>query len=188
MNAELYYLVGKPNSLKQSLVSVLRESLSGHSSIMVPQIFTTDELVATTDNYTYIDERNFLLRQSMDIFTLSWEKKGHLYGVSGDLSQRLNSGVDVILNGSLHNQTQARNHFPNLSTVLIQKYNGNKNQSDSCYLIAEDDEVTLEWDSQDTKMGQPYVLTLMSDHGMDKALEMMLTLVTYNRNCLDYTG
>jgi len=188
MNAELYYLVGKPNSQKQSLISVLRESLSGQSSILVPEIYTTDEVVATGENYLYIDERNFLLRQSMDIYSLSWEKKGQLYGVSGDLSQRLNSGIDIILNGSLHNEAKARNQFPNLNTVLIQKYNSKKKHDESCYLIAEDDEVTLAWDSQNTKMGQPYVLTLMSDHGMEKALEMMLTLVTYNRNCLEYTG
>ena len=188
MSAELYYMVGKPNSLKQSLISVLRESLSGQSSILVPEIYTTDEIVAKSTNYTYIDERNFLLRQSMDIYSLSWEKKDHLYGVSGDLSQRLNSGVDIILNGSLHNQVQARSQFPNLNTVLIQKYNSKIKQDKDCYLIAEDDEVTLAWDSQNTKMGQPYVLTLMSDHGMEKALEMMLTLVTYNRNCLDYVG
>ena len=188
MNAELYYLVGKPNSLKQSLISVLRESLSGQSSILVPEIYTTDKTVVKSVNYTYIDKRNFLLRQSMDIYSLSWEKKGHLYGVSGDLSQRLNSGVDIILNGSLHNQTQARNQFSNLNTVLIQKYNSKNKHDENCYLIAEDDEVMLAWNSQDTKMGQPYVLTLMSDHGMDKALEMLLTLVTYNKNCLDYTG
>jgi len=188
MNAELYYLVGKPNSLKQSLVSVLRESLSGQSSVLVPEVYTTDEAVAKSENYIYIDQRNFLLRKSMDIYSLSWEKKGQLFGVSGDLSQRLNSGVDVILNGSLHNLDQAKSLYPNINTVLIQKQSKEKVRSDSYYLIAEDDEVTLEWDSQGENMGHPYVLTLMSGHGMDKALEMMLTLITYNRNCLEYTG
>jgi len=188
MNAELYYLVGKPNSLKQDLVSVLRKSLSGHSDIVIPEVFTTDKVMAEGDNYTYIDERNFSLRQSMDLYCLTWEKKGHLFGVNGDLSQRLNSGTDIILNGSMHNLEQAKKLYPNINTIVVRKHNAKNTPTGNDYLIAEDDEVRLEWESQDVRFGHPYMLTLMSEHCMENAIEMILSLVIYNRNCLEYAG
>jgi len=188
MNGELYYLVGKPNTLKQSLVSVLRKSLSDQSDIIVPEIYTTDETVAKCENYIYIDERNFLLRQSMDLYSLSWEKNESFYGVSGDLSQRIASGADVILNGSLHNLSRAKLLFPSISIVFIKKQAADEFDVEGRYLIAEHDEVKLEWDEKDFKLGQPYVLTLMSDHCMENAIEMILSLVTHNRDCLEYAG
>lgn len=188
MNAELYYLVGKPNSLKQALVSVLRKSLTGQSDIIIPKVYTTDKVAAEGDNYSYIDERNFLLRQSMDLYGLSWEKKGHFYGVNGDFSQRLESGVDIILNGSLLNFEQAKKLCPNMNTIVVRKQKSDGDNDRCEYLIAENDEVKLEWECQDTKFGHPYVLTLMSDQCMGNAIEMILSLVIYNRNCLEYAG
>lgn len=185
MSAELYYLVGKPNSLKQALVSELRNTLAEKTDILVPEVYTTDEVQAESENYIHIDERNFLLRESMDVYCMSWEKNGHYYGFSGDLIQRLNSGVDIILNGSFHSLDQAKKQFPGINTVMIKRQNKVSSDNEN-YLIAEDDEVRLEWDSQDAKFGHPYVLTLMSDDGMQNALDMLSTLITYNRNCLQY--
>ena len=188
MSAELYYLVGKPNSLKQDLISVLRKSLSNQPGIIVPEIFTTDKLVAENDNFIYVDERNFRLRQSMDLYSLSWVKKDQLYGVNGDLTHRLNSGADVILNGSLHNLDQVKYLYPNVNTIVIKNLTDGDESDNDNYLIAENDEVKLEWESKDKGLGHPYVLTLMSGHCMENAIEMILSLIIYNRNSLDYTA
>jgi len=185
MSAELFYLVGKPNRLKQALISVMRETLSDHRSIIVPQIYTTNKEGAESDNYCYVDERNFLLRESMGIYSLHWKKKDCYFGVSGDLTHRLNSGVDVILNGSIHNLEAATKQFPNLNAVIIQKQGNLIHRTVDYYPIAEDADVRLEWNSKDASMGHPYVLTLLSEDGMDRAKEMLLNLISYNRYNLE---
>ena len=185
MNAELYYLVGKPDALKQSMASVLRQSLSEISSVFIPEIFTTDDEISENENYRYIDERNFRLRQSMDVYSLSWKKQGHFFGVNGDISQRLNSGVDVVINGSFHNLKQARQQFPNINIVLIRREHVAIKKH---YLIAEDDEVRLEFDGNKGEMGFLYMLTMMSGHGMGNALDMLLMLISNNRSYLKNVG
>jgi len=185
MNTELFYLVGNPNSLKQIFLSQLKEKLSNEASIIVPQVYTTDKVVAEDDNYIYLDERDFLLRESMGIYCLSWKVRNEYYGVGGDFEQRLNSGVDVILNGSLHNLDQATKHFPNLNVVMIKKQGGCVHDTTNQYLIADDDGVTLEWSSKHEDIGHPYILTLESDDNMEKAIEMFVNLVTYERNAFE---
>ena len=184
MSAELFYLVGKPNHIKQEFVSQLKEKLVNEVSIIVPDVYTTDKEVAEGENYIHLDERDFVLRQSMGMYCLNWEKKQQQYGVVADLIQRLNTGVDVILNGSLHNLEQATKQFPNINTVLIRKPGCRSSESVNQYLIAEDEEVRLEWSDSD-QMGHPYVLTLMSEESIDKAVEMLIGLVTYERKSFD---
>ncbi len=154
------------------------------ASIIVPDIFTTDEVVAGGENYLYLDICDFKLRQSVGMYCLSWERNGHHYGVVAEVIQRLNMGIDVVLNGSLRNLEQARKQFLNLNTVLIRMqgscFDGIKSQC----LIAEDDEVRLEWSDRDD-IGHPYVLTLNSENSIEKAVKMLLTLILYDRKSLD---
>lgn len=121
INTELFYLVGKPNRIKQALVTQLKERLENEASIIVPEVYTTDEEAAKGENYILLDERDFHLRQSMGMYCLNWKKNNQYYGVVADIIQRLNMGVDVVLNGSLHNLEQAMKQFPNLNTIIIQK-------------------------------------------------------------------
>ena len=189
MNAELFCLVGKPNRLKQEFVSQLKEKLTYEPSIIVPEVYTTDEAVAEGDNYKHLDERDFNLRASMGMYSLGWEKNAHQFGISADIIQRLNTGVDVVVNGSLHNLEQATRLFPNINTVIIKKQ-GCGSRSDFSkinehqYLIAENEDVKLEWSDADD-MGHPYILTLMSEDDIEKAIEMLLSLISYERNYLD---
>ena len=119
MNAELFYLVGKPNGLKQKFVSQFKEKLTNEPSIVVPEVYTTDEVIAEGDNYKYLQACDFNLRASMGMYSLSWGKNQHQYGISADIIQRLNTGIDVVVNGSLHNLEQATRQFPNINTVII---------------------------------------------------------------------
>ena len=182
MSAEIFYLVGKPNHLKQELIYALRDKLNQETSITIPQVVTTDESVALSDNYEYVEERDFNLRNSMGMYCLTWEKNKYQYAVVADLIQRVNTGVDVILNGSMKNVQQARKQFPNLNIVVIKNQGGGYNVQPNQYLIAEEDEIKLEWHDSDDDMGQPYVLTMVNETSMNKAIEMLLNLVTYERN------
>lgn len=184
MSAELFYLVGKSNSLKQVLVAKLKERIRSEASIFIPDVYTTDEAVAEGENYKYLADCDFNLRHSMGMYCLSWEKNEHKYGVGADIIQRLNAGVDVVLNGSLRNIDQAAKQFPNLNTVLVKKQGHHFEKARNQYVIAEEDDVRLEWYDRDD-MGHPYVLTLESENSTDKAVNMLLNLVTYERGKLD---
>ncbi|MDH5258619.1 MAG: hypothetical protein OEX07_11445, partial [Gammaproteobacteria bacterium] len=116
---------------------------------------------------------------------LTWTKNNCFYAVGADLIQRLHTGIDVILNGSLHNLEEATKQFPNLNTVLVQKEGSIVREQSNRYLITEDDEVKLEWSDQETDLGHPYILTLQSEHSMDNAVDMLISLVTYEKSCLD---
>lgn len=182
MNAEIFYLVGKPNHLKQELIYAMKDRLSEETSVIIPQIVTTDEEVGQSDNYVYVDDRDYKLRNSMGMYCLTWEKNKSKYAVVADLIQRLNTGVDVILNGSMKNVEQARKQFPNLNIVVIKNQGCGNRMLPNQYLIAEDEDIKLEWHDSDDDMGQPYVLTIASDGSMDKAIDMLLNLVTYERS------
>lgn len=182
MKSTLYYLIGQPNTLKQGVISAVRASQSLGSPIIIPEIYTTDPKVAAGNNYSYIDKRNFILRKSMGFYSLSWEKNSMSYGVNGDVNQRLNSGYDVILNGSFDNIFEAKKSFPDLSTVLIRNFFSCSDQSD---LIAEDDDVRLERMFSNRGAVYSYILTVMSAHGMHNALAMLNSLFAYNRRQLE---
>jgi len=177
MNSEIYYIVGAPNSLKQVLISVLRETLSPDTKAIVPVVFTTDQSIAESENYQFIDERNFLLRQSMGMYSLSWKRKNEQYGIEGDIQQRQHSGCDIIINGSLSNLSVARRLYPEMNIILIR---GCQSNQSNYPIIAEDDEVRLEMSTDDLSMGFPFILTVMSLHGMANAVDMLLMLIKYN--------
>jgi len=184
MNAELFYLVGKPNRLKQAFVSQLKEKLTEDASILVPDVYTTDKSEADSGSYVYLDERDFNLRLSMGMYCLCWEKNQHHYGVIADVIQRINTGVDVLLSGSLHNVEQAKKLFPNMNIVQVAKQGCSPQKIVGHHLIAEDDGVRLEWSDNDD-MGTPYVLTLSSEKDIPNAIEMLLALIVYEKKYLD---
>jgi len=184
MSAELFYLVGKPNNLKQELVSQLKERLSEDKDIIIPQVVTTDPEVAEGDNYIHVEENDFRLRDSMGMYCLKWSKKGHFYGVVADVVQRLNTGVDIVINGSFHNLEQAKTQFPNLNTVIIKKQGVSSQSSSNQYLIAEEEDVKLEWNDKDGDMYHPYVLSMLSEDNVEKGIEILIGLFAYDRKSL----
>jgi len=185
MNAELFYLVGKPNSLKQLFVEELKLRVLENLNIFVPDVYTTNPSLIDASNYKYIDERDFSLRSSMGMYCLDWKCKDAYFGVSGDLYHRLNNGVSVVLNGSVHNVEDATAQFPNMNTLVIEKQNNRRLSNNT--LIAENDDVVLEWSEHETELGYPYILSMPGEEQMGSAVELFLNLINYETS-LDQTG
>jgi len=185
VKGEIYYLIGKPNHLKHELLNSLTHLSESYASCTVFQTFTTSDVIAKDGHFEYLDEVDFKLRQSMDMFSLYWEKNGMFYGISGEVSEYLNKGINVVINGSLHNVEQASKLFPQMNVIMVKKQKPSSELAMEGYPLIIDEDVQLEWVNNVNGIYCPYVLTLLEDNAQEKAAELLIKLIEYNESYLD---
>ena len=183
-SGELYYLVGKPNVLKHQLLEQISIATKDNQSVIVVKTVTTNEQFMHTAGFSVIGESDFALRQSMGLYSLNWVKKGHSYGVGGEIQQLLNRGNTVLLNGSLQNIDQAVKLFP-LMNVVMTKYEPLGNESYEGYPLTENDGARLDWISEANGVYGPFVLTVFDETGHQSAADLLLQFALFDHAKLD---
>ena len=185
VKGEIYYLIGKPNHLKHELFKSLTRLGKSNVSCMVFQTFTTSDAIVNDGGFEYLDETDFKVRHSMDMFSLYWEKSGVFYGVGSEISDYLNKGVNIVINGSLHNVEQASKLFPQMNVIMVKKQKPGSELALEGYPLIIDEDVQLEWVNNVNGIYCPYVLTLLEDDAQQKAAELLIKLIEYNESYLD---
>lgn len=179
MKAEIYYVIGKPASLKHEFFNKLHAVSQDEDFLRIPRLFTTDPTLQTLDNIYYIDERDFELRHSMGIYCLNWEKSGYKYGVCGEGAQWVQNGYSVVVNGSLHNLDQALRTFPELNVVLLRQEG--EDELIVGNTLIESDVARLDWVNSVNGICCPYVLSIVEADAVTRASQLLLELIEYNR-------
>lgn len=115
--ARLIYLMGPSGSGKDALIQAVKER---HGEILVAHRYITRPWQAGGENHIELNPLEFAQRQTLGLFSLSWNAHGRDYGIGCEVEAWLAAGHSVLVNGSRAHHEEARLRFgPALLPVLL---------------------------------------------------------------------
>lgn len=118
MKGRLIYLIGPSGSGKDSLLDAVRELASTHG-LRVARRVITRSAEAKGELAEAVGVEEFAQREAGGDFAMSWFANGLSYGISRSIDDWLESGDDVLVNGSRGYLPEARRRYPHLLAVLL---------------------------------------------------------------------
>lgn len=118
MSGRLIYLIGPSGSGKDTILQGLCR-LMGERAYLAPR-FITRPATDTERGSMSVSQAEFLRIERQGGFAMSWRANGLAYGVQADIHERLQAGVDVLVNGSREFLPEARRLYRPLIPVLLQ--------------------------------------------------------------------
>ncbi|WMY76813.1 ribose 1,5-bisphosphokinase [Buttiauxella selenatireducens] len=109
MMSKIVWLMGPSGSGKDSLLSALRQQ--ENNQLLVAHRYITRAADAGCENHVALSEKEFTQRQQQGLFALCWQAHHQRYGVGIELDIWLDSGFDVVVNGSRQHLAQARARY-----------------------------------------------------------------------------
>ena len=116
---QLFYIIGASGVGKDSLLNYARETLNGSTDVFFAHRYITRQPSPETENHIYLSEAEFLSRSELGCFTLEWHGNNLYYGIGKEIDFWLNSGVNVVVNGSRSYLGEACQSYPDLIPIMI---------------------------------------------------------------------
>lgn len=107
--SKMVWLMGPSGSGKDSLLTALRQQ--EHNQLLIAHRYITRAADAGCENHISLSEKEFTQRQQQGLFALSWQAHHQNYGIGVELDLWLESGIDVVVNGSRQHLKQARERY-----------------------------------------------------------------------------
>lgn len=117
--ANLYYVIGASGSGKDSLMNFARIHLPENAKAIFTHRYITRPADAGGENHVSLTEKEFNLRKAAGCFAMSWYSHNTYYGISVEVNQWLQFGLNVVVNGSRAYLDEAVKKYPQLQPVLI---------------------------------------------------------------------
>lgn len=119
MSGTLFYLIGASGSGKDSLLAGCRERLPAHLRCCVAHRYITRAANVGGENHIHLSEEEFHIRQELGLFSMNWSSHGYHYGIGSEINTWLDSGANVLINGSREYLPQALELYDELVPVLV---------------------------------------------------------------------
>lgn len=117
-SGQLYYIIGPSGAGKDSLISALREQFV--DDLVVAHRYITRAADAGGENHIALSEDEFFVRYSRNMFAMSWQAHGLCYGIGQEVNHWMDSGLNVVVNGSRAYLNAAKERFGSrLTPVLV---------------------------------------------------------------------
>ncbi|OAT15135.1 PhnN family ATP-binding protein/guanylate kinase [Buttiauxella noackiae ATCC 51607] len=107
--SKIVWLMGPSGSGKDSLLTALRQQ--ENNQLLVAHRYITRAADAGCENHIALSEKEFAQRQKQGLFALCWQAHRQSYAVGIELDIWLDSGLDVVVNGSRQHLVQARARY-----------------------------------------------------------------------------
>jgi ribose 1,5-bisphosphokinase len=107
--SKMVWLMGPSGSGKDSLLSAIRQQ--DRHQLLVAHRYITRPYDAGCENHISLSDREFAQRRQQGLFALSWQAHHQSYAVGVELDLWLESGFDVVVNGSRQHLNQARDRY-----------------------------------------------------------------------------
>ncbi|WP_437178382.1 ribose 1,5-bisphosphokinase [Buttiauxella gaviniae] len=107
--SKMVWLMGPSGSGKDSLLTALRQQ--ENNQLLVAHRYITRAADAGCENHIALSEKEFAQREKQGLFALCWQAHHQSYGVGIELDIWLDTGFDVVVNGSRQHLAQARARY-----------------------------------------------------------------------------
>lgn len=114
----LFYVIGPSGVGKDTLMGIAKEQLAGTNVVFAQRHITRDK-DAGGEAHIAISKDDFIKKTTENFFCLWWQSHDNYYGISNKINLLLNSGFNVVVNGSRGYYKEAKKAYPDIKTVLI---------------------------------------------------------------------
>jgi ribose 1,5-bisphosphokinase len=119
MKGTLFYLIGASGSGKDSLLEGCRRQLPALLPCCIAHRYITRVVDAGGENHIHLSEKEFRLREKLGLFSMHWYSHGYHYGIGSEIDIWLNSGANVVINGSREYLPCAMQRYDELVPILV---------------------------------------------------------------------
>ncbi|BCS89876.1 phosphonate metabolism protein/1,5-bisphosphokinase (PRPP-forming) PhnN [Pseudodesulfovibrio sediminis] len=114
----LIYVIGPSGCGKDSVMKYARQRCPGKEAAFAHR-YITRKAAAGGENHIHLHPDEFQGRLERGAFALNWESHGFRYGIGGEIDIWLESGMNVVVNGSRAYLPEAARRYPTMLPVLI---------------------------------------------------------------------
>lgn len=184
MSGTLFYLMGASGSGKDSLLQGCRTRLLPEDRTVIAHRFITRAAGAGGENHVHLTESEFMMRERSGLFAMHWASHGHLYGISSEINNWLNTGLNVIMNGSREYLTEAIKTYDKLVPVMINIDSSLLRQRLIDRGRESSDEIEKRLKRHETLLHEMPQSTLFVDnsHSLEEGIEALINVITRNNH------
>lgn len=96
-----------------------RQQMAGEQPVLFAHRYITRPMDAGGENHVELSMAEFRSRRELGLFALDWQSHQNCYGIGIEIVQWMNTGANVVVNGSREYLTTATNRFPQIRVLLI---------------------------------------------------------------------
>lgn len=115
----LFYVIGASGSGKDTLMNYARQQINGSENVLFAHRYITRPPFAGNENHISLSNQEFELRRDANLFALNWGSHNKYYGIGREIDSWMQSGFNVVVNGSREYLPVARQLYPDLKVILI---------------------------------------------------------------------
>lgn len=119
MRGTLFYLIGASGSGKDSLLEGCRHQLPPQLRCCIAHRYITRVADVGGENHIHLSEKEFRIREELGLFAMNWYSHGYHYGIGSEINIWLDSGANVVINGSREYLSKAMTLYDELVPVLV---------------------------------------------------------------------
>lgn len=113
--AKFFYMIGSSGAGKDSIVRYIRPRLSNDAKIIFAHRYITRPDHLGSENYVYLTDKEFNLRDESRFFLMKWEANGYRFAVGNEVLDWMEKGFYVLVQGS-------REYLPEASEILGDRF------------------------------------------------------------------
>jgi ribose 1,5-bisphosphokinase len=118
--SKLFYIIGASGAGKDTLMNYARTSINGQQPVVFAHRYITRPPFTGNENHVFLSEEEFKARIKANLFALHWDSHGQHYGIGIEISTWMQSGFNVVVNGSRQYLPIAQEIYPDLTVILIE--------------------------------------------------------------------
>jgi ribose 1,5-bisphosphokinase len=118
--SQLIYIAGASGAGKDALMSYARRRINGSFPVLFAHRYITRPVTEGSENHVAVSPEEFRLRKDAGLFALDWESHGLSYGIGSEIDDWMESGFDVVVNGSRQYLPAAVKRYPQMRTIIIE--------------------------------------------------------------------
>jgi ribose 1,5-bisphosphokinase len=116
---KLYYIIGASGAGKDTLINYARTQIDGNENVIFAHRYITRPPFTGSENHISLSKEEFQQRVKANLFALHWASHGNFYGIGREINTWIESGFNVVVNGSREYLPVARQRYPGMEVVLI---------------------------------------------------------------------
>ncbi len=123
MKGKLFYFIGPSGAGKDTLLTELKEKIKQSNFVFVQRYITRKPTIVAkqgvNEEYIYISKGEFIKKEKEGFFLMSWHSHGDFYGIPKFVEKEIESGKNVLVNGSREYLPHAIKLYPHIEPILI---------------------------------------------------------------------